>query len=246
MDRDTAVARIQQKLGFRADLVAPIQNALQDAQDELERGATLPWFLMQEDQTFTITPASPPTALPQQYPLPVNFIKEVDDQDGNLRYQMNTPGPQIFINKMDYKEAEIRFFGQNVVTYDEGVVIIPAEDTQFSPGTPIAYVLRQSTVRIYPGPDIVYNLLWSYYAHDQPLNGGNLTNQWLTYAPWLLIGKAGLLISQDTRDAEVMQYFAQILSGQPQLGIQGAIKDFLALMYERELGGRTYSMGARL
>lgn len=244
MDRDTAVARIQQAIGFRSDLVTPIQQALQDMQYEQENGATLPFFLQKQDQTFTITPAVPASATPQEYALPTGFLRDVDEQDGTLRYQVKVPGPQIFIEKMDYKFAEIRFFGKTVVTYDSGVVIVPAEDTQFSPGVPVAYVVRQSTVRIYPGPDITYNLLWSYYARDMALNGSNVTNQWLTYAPFLLIGEAGLYISRDIRNQQAQATFREMLDGRP--GQPGARARYLALLYEREESGRTYAMGSRL
>ena len=36
MNRDTAVARVQETLGFRSDLETVIQNRLQDAQIDLE------------------------------------------------------------------------------------------------------------------------------------------------------------------------------------------------------------------
>jgi hypothetical protein len=247
MDRDTMVARMQQKLGFRTDRTTECQNALQDVQDELERGGTLPFFLQQLDQTFTITPAVPKSATPQEYNLPVGFIRDVDEQDGTLRYQKASPGPQVFLEKMDYKNAELRFYGKTVVTYDQGVVIVPSEDTQFSPGTPVAYVVRTNKIRIYPGPDITYNLLWSYYAHDTPLNGSNVTNQWSTYAPYLLIGKAGMLVAGDMRDADAYGLFSKIVFGDPQIpGDVGALKQYLAFLFEREESGRTYAMGSRL
>jgi hypothetical protein len=246
MDRDTAVARIQQKLGFRSDLVTPIQNALNDAQLELENSQSLPWFLLQEDEPFTITPPSPATATPLQVTLPTGFIKESDDEEGNLRYQQQTPGPSVYIQKMDLKQADIYFFSRRLVWYDDNVEIIQAEDTNFTAGVPIAYVLRKNVVQIYPGPDQVYNLLWSYYTHDQALNGGNLTNQWLTFAPWLVIGRAGMLISADVRDSDAYAAFTAIVYGDMTKGIRGAEKDFLASCYERELGGRVYRMGGRL
>jgi hypothetical protein len=245
MDRDTAVARIQEKLGFRSDLVTNIQNALQDAQDELERGQSLPWFLLQEDQAFNLVAPVPAVATPLQVALPSGFIKEADDQDGNLRYQQQTPGPQVFLKKMDYKEAEIYFFSRRLAWYDQNIEIIQSEDTNFTAGTPIAYVLRESTARFYPGPDQNYSLLWTYYAHDAAVNGVNVTNQWLTFAPWLLIGRAGMLISQSLRDPDALAVFTSIVYGDPMKGIRGAEKDFLASCYERELGGRAYRMGGR-
>lgn len=244
MDRDTMVARIQEKLGFKQTLVSNIQGALQDEQDDLERGATLPWFLLQEDQPFTITPAVPATSTPQQYNLPTGFISEADDQDGNLRLQLTTPGPQIFIEKMDYREAEEFFFAQRQVWWDGEEVIIQGEDSPPVAGAPKAYVLRKNQVRIYPGPDKVYNLLWTFYAHDQRLDGGNVTNQWSTNIPWLLIGRAGLKMAMSLRDKDAASAFQLILGGGP--GFAGAEKTYLAMLYDREIGGRRYSMGRKL
>jgi hypothetical protein len=238
------VAKIQEKLGFRTTLVSNIQGALQDEQDELERGATLPWFLLQEDQTFTITPASPAVATPQQYTLPAGFISEADDADGNLRLQIQTPGPQTFIEKMDYREAEEFFFASRKVWWDGTEIVTQSTQAPPTPGQPKIYVLRKTQVRIYPGPDKVYNLLWTYYVHDIRLDVGNITNQWSTNIPWLLIGRAGLKMAMSTRDKDAATAFQQILAGSP--GFAGAEKTYLALLYDRELGGRRYSMGRKL
>jgi hypothetical protein len=244
MDRDTMVARIQEKLGFKQTLAPNIQSALQDEQDELERGATLPWFLLQEDQTFTITPPVPAVSTPQQYNLPTGFISEADDQDGNLRVQLTTPGPQTFVQKMDYRVAEEFFFGQRQVWWDGAEVIVQSATQPPTPGQPKVYVLRKNQVRIYPGPDKVYNMLWTFYAHDARLDGSNVTNQWSTNIPWLLIGRAGLKMAMSTRDKDAASAFQQILQGSP--GFAGAEKTYLAMIYDREIGGRRYNLGARL
>lgn len=238
MDRDTAVARIASKLGFRTDINTAIIAALQDAQDEMERGTTLPWFLIQEATTFTVTPPVPATAAPQEYALPTGYIKETDYRDGDLRYQQSVPGPMVFLERMDYTQAENYFFGRRLIKWNLNVEIIESEDTQFTPGTPLVYVIRKTTVRIYPGPDKTYNLLWDYYAHDAAVSGGNITNQWLTFSPWLLIAKAGLLVATDLRDAEALSYFQGLEAG--------ATRDHLAQIYERERGGRPQAMGSRL
>jgi hypothetical protein len=238
MDRDGAVQRIADKVGFRSDLTVKIQTALQDVQDELERATALPWFLIQENTPFSIVAPTPPTAAPQEYPLPTGFIRETDYHDGNLRYQQNVPGPTFFLEKMDLMPAENYFFGRRISRWNENIQIIVTEDTQFTPGIPMVYVLRERTVRVYPGPDKNYTYLWDFYAHDAVLVGGNLTNQWLTYAPWLLISKAGLLVATDLRDNEALQYFAGIE--------QNAMRSFAALEYERLRAGRAFAMGRRL
>lgn len=240
MDRDSAVSRIATKVGFRSDLTTNIQNALQDAQDELERKSSLPWFLIQENQPFVVNPTIPATATPIEIPLPSGFIKETDWQDGNLRYQLSPapPGPTVFLEKMDLLKAENYFFGRQTIRWNVNIEIIETMDTQFTPGAPYVYVLRRNTVRIYPGPDKVYNLMWDYYAHDVSLVGANLTNQWLTFAPWLLIAMAGILIASDLRDSEAISYFQGLE--------QRAQQSFLAEQIEREIAGRSFAMGRRL
>jgi len=238
MDRDGAVSKIANKVGFRTDITALIQTALQDTQDELERGAKLPWFLIKENTPFVVTPASPPVATPQEYPLPAGFIRETDYHDGNLRFQIHVPGPTLFMEKMDLMPAENYFFGRRISRWNENIEIIVVEDTQFTPGAPMVYVLRENTVRIYPGPDIVYNMLWDYYAHDTSLLGGNTTNQWLTFDPWLLIAKAGMLVATDLRDNEAIQYFSGLE--------QSSMRTAVAVEVERERAGRAFAMGRRL
>lgn len=252
MDRDTAVARIQDRLGFRTDLVATIQNALQDAQDELERGTSLPHWLWAQDTVFTLTPTVPPTPDPIEVALPAGFIRESMEQEGNLYYQLTGSLSKIFIQKMDFREAEEYFYSRRLVWWDGTAITVQSEGADPTPGAPKAYVLRQSTARFYPGPDKVYTLKWTYYKHDSALNGANVgdgtvtPNGWLTNAPWLLIGEAGLLVATTIRDGDGVDVFSRILNGDERTNTRGARKDYLATMYEREAGGRNYAMGARL
>jgi len=245
MDRDTCVSRMQDKLGFgRTDLTSKCIAALQDTQDDLESSGTLPFWLLQQDQTLTITPPVPAVATPLEVALPAGFIREPDDDDGNLRWQQYVPGPQVFLTKMDYKEAEIFFFNQRQVWWEGNNIVVQTTPPNPSPGVPKAYVLRKSTIRIYPGPDKVYNLTWSYYAHDSSLVGGNVTNGWTTNAPWKLIGEAGIKVAHDIRNADAYSAFQDILEGKP--GRQGASARYLSQLYEREVAGRNHAMGARL
>lgn len=244
MDRDTCVARMQQKLGFRTTLATACIAALQDTQDELERSSTLPWWILAEDVVFPITPSVPVSATPQQYALPTGFIRESDNQDGNLRYQQQVPGPQIFIQKMDYTAAEQFFFSQRKVWWDGSEIIVQSIAQAPVAGLPKIYVLRENVVRIYPGPDRNLNLLWTFYQKDTSLLSGNVTNGWTANAPWLLIGRAGLLVAGDIRDADAYSAFNVILDGTGKK--QGAEQEYLASIYSREVAGRNYSMGSRL
>lgn len=73
MDASQAIALIKQGLGFRTDLDAQIVQALNDAQDEFEGAATLPWFL--------VTSVAIPLAVgASSAPIPAGFIREVEDE----------------------------------------------------------------------------------------------------------------------------------------------------------------------
>ena len=63
-------------------------------------------------------------------------------------------------------------------------------DTYPGEGTPKAYALDNRYYRIFPTPDASYKLKHIYYKQDTSLST-NIENQWLKYAPFLMIGVAG-------------------------------------------------------
>jgi hypothetical protein len=224
-----AIAQIQQGLGWRSDKAVEILAALNFAQDEREQpGKTLPWYLLSEDQPLAVSSGV------QAVSLPTGFIKEVEERDGNLRYQPNATSRTLFLTKTSYENAEKFFFGDWRVedlsaTASVATVVI---------GAPRAYVLRSNTIRVYPKPDADYTLTWSYWSHDTDITSGSSTNQWLTYNPWVIVGEAGLKMAADLQNQAATQKFATIL--------QRAEMNLMASVVERELSGRRLAMGSRL
>jgi hypothetical protein len=179
--RDAAVVRIQRGLGFRTDQVDNIVEALQEAQRLLERGRTLPYFLLEEDQDIAVVADERSVALPER------FLREHPEERMHF---YDSAGALRFLEKMDFDYIHPSFVD---------------EDS----GQPTAYVLRKNTLEIFPLPDADYTLVWSYYKGAESL-ATNLENAWLEEeygAPEVLIGRAGMIVAADLTNATAFAKF---------------------------------------
>lgn len=179
MLRSVAVARIQRGCGFRSDQADNIILQLQESQRLLEKGRSLPKFLLQEDATLAVASGSGQTAFP------TGFLREKDGE--LLRYYDSAEEEYVFLEKL---------------TKDEGLSRFATVD----PGAPVAYIVRKAGIDILPARDTSYNLTWSYYKSADALTS-DIENAWLAYAPEVLIGHAGMAIAKDLRDAEATALF---------------------------------------
>lgn len=179
MLRSTAVSRIQRGLGFRTDLEDECISALQEAQREFERARTLPWFLVEEDQTLSVTSGTQTVALPD------GFLMEVED-DG-LHYTSTDAG-LVYLTKRPFDEAKLYY-----------------RDTDA--GEPLSYSLRKASLYVFPEPDTNYTLTWSYFKAADVLTS-DVENAWLENVPELLIAKAGLILAMDLENADSTKKFA--------------------------------------
>lgn len=231
MDGATAVAEVRQGLAWRGtDKDAEILSALNYVQDLREQGESLPWFLVAEDQSLTLTANS------QAVTLPTRFLAEREEREGNLRYRSSVSGSRtFFLKKMDYLAAEKYFFGDWQNNFD-----LDATTTSdaLSPGIPRAYVLRSTTLRIYPVPDQAYVLTWDYYKAADDIVANTSTNSWLTYAPWVIIGAAGWKLAQDLQNSVATDKFLKVKDS--------AEKALMEQIVRRGLDGRPIRMGSRL
>lgn len=185
MIRSLAVSRIQRGLGYRRDQEENIILALQEAQRLLERGTSLPYFLLQEDEALSITSGSAALSLPTR------FLREKTDERPHLTVSNST----YFLEKVDFDVATERF--QNVVS-----------------GKPLAYALRKASVLVWPTRDTTYTSYWSYYKGAVPLTS-NVENEWLEEeygAPEVLIGAAGLIVGRDLRIPQAVEIFTSMLA----------------------------------
>lgn len=185
------VAYVQQGLGFRTDQSANILTMATMVQyDELEKGTSLPRFLMVEDFTLNGTANNPNLAVPN------NFIREYMDE-GAVAYVDPTTQIKYFLNKKPYdwlyewsqgiEDAGGPLFGDTQLD-----LVLPA-------GVPGWYSLRNKTFFISPIPAINYQLFVTYYRHDVDpavlASGG--TNLWLTNAPGVLSNLVGIRMAED-------------------------------------------------
>jgi hypothetical protein len=186
MMRDDAVIRINDGLGFRAtghSLTDKIILRLQEAQRDLEKGKTLPPFLILEDETFTLPLGEHAVDLPD------NFIR-LDDNNLPHFTNFDTFLPTYLTYERDYSKAV-----QRLITMQR-----PGEPQQ-TVLAPRLFVIRSSTIDFLTTADRDYELTWNYYQAGALLTS-NIENLWLSEAPEWLIGEAGYRICRDARDED--------------------------------------------
>lgn len=189
MDRDTAVQRINDGLGFRPagnPLTDKIILRLQEAQRDLEKGKTLPQFLLQEDQPLALAAAAHTVAKP------TGFLRESDI--GRIHYTPTNSTSPIFLERKYFDDATL------------ANTRIPVE-----PRGPKIYVIRRTVIDFITVADRAYTLTWDYYKAADLLTT-NIENSWLLNAPEWLIGEAGLRLARDLRDKTAIELFTDILT----------------------------------
>lgn len=151
------------------------------------------------------------------------------------------PGDQmsrtVFLKKQTFEYAQIRYFGEWPYVYANTAGFLYDTSQNLPPGVPRDYVLHQQGVILYPPPDGVYYVSWCYWAQDAPQALGQ-TNQWLTYAPWVLIGDAAAKIAADLGN-QAAQQTAMNISG-------SAGTNMFKATVNRNEAGRRRSLGSRL
>jgi hypothetical protein len=199
MDRDTAVQRINQDLGFRQSGWAREQNIitmLQESQRNLEHGKTLPKFLLAQDATLALAAGSHTVAYPP------GFLRLSDDT--RLRYYGTAASVNqspTFLTEKKYIDA-VQAYGVTVPDMNTtSIQTVP-------PGAPKIYVFRPNNIDFITIADIGYTIYLDYYKSGDLLNS-NIENQWLkdpAGAEWL-IGDAGFRIASSLRDKDGMAVF---------------------------------------
>jgi hypothetical protein len=181
MLRSVAVTRIAEGLGFRVDQNDRIVLRMQEEQRDLERGKTLPKFLIREDATLT-------TVTNQAYvDLPSDFLRRADRLP---RYTALTTDISTDIPWRSYDAAYKAYADSDAAG-------------------PKVLVLRHDTIYIFPTPDRAYTITWDYYKKDTILSS-DVENLWLENAPELIIGGAGLRLAYDLRNKEAIAVFTNM------------------------------------
>lgn len=184
MTRDEAVALIKEGLGFKTAMDASIVNWMKSEQTNLENGPTKPWFLLSEEATYTTVIGE------RRIPLPPDFIGEYEE--GALYY---TPADEDEIPLVKESSEQLR-------------KIYPATNQ----GVPAAYSLTGNYFNIYPMPDAAYPIQMKYYQRGIVLNS-NIENEWLKWAPNILMGLAGSRVAASIRDWNAKKQFDEMYQG---------------------------------
>lgn len=182
-----ALQRVNDAIGFRPDghsLEAKIVLRFAEAQRDLEKGKTLPKFLLQEDQTLTLLAGTRSVALP------VGFLRESDES--LIRYTPSGTDEPVFLTRRFLIDA----INANIKNDDV-------------PTTPKVYVVRKSTINFVTAANITYTLTWDYYKSAE-LFALNAENEWLANAPEWLIGECGYRMAMDLRDANAVGLFDKL------------------------------------
>lgn len=184
MLRDLAVSIAARRIGFRTDtdVTDALTAELQAVQSELEGGVQLanggvflPWFLLTEIASNTSTPDEPRVLVP------ADFLMETDEGEAAL-WLVDTEGKDVALSKDAYAALHA---------------------ANPDPGQPKAYALVGQYFRLVPTPNAIYPLKIIYYAKDQDLST-NIENQWLKYAPELLMAKAIAKVAESLKDMELV------------------------------------------
>ncbi len=184
MDRDAVVTLIAQRLGKRGtSLDTEIVLELQQAQRIYELWPELPWFLSTKNTGLSTT------ADDNSVTLPSAFI--MADEDKGF-FITNTEGEQQRLTKNENSEAA-------------GTDFLGLADAAL----PEQYDIQAFELLLYPTPAAVHSLELNYFAQDTTLSTGAIENEWLKYAPDVLISEAGLQIARFNQFEASMQAFAQ-------------------------------------
>lgn len=182
MVRDDAIVLMQEVLGFRTGLNSTIIRHLKLAQQTLEEGPTLPWFLLSED-SYTTTVADEERIL-----VPSDMLAEEDDVV--LKYvPADTTEEEVDLIKDEYDVLRKNFRGAEA-------------------GPPEYYALVGKYFRIFPTPDDTYTLRMIYYKKADLLDS-NIENVWLANAPKVLMGSAGQTVAAAIRDVVAAAEFSR-------------------------------------
>jgi hypothetical protein len=189
---DELVARIKTRVSRHQDssLDAKIVVELAAAQESLEEGVTLPWFLLWQDQQEV-------TGIHESFSLTAytGFIRIADDEFG-LRV--------VDLTRTD--EQYVKLVRQD--TYDKLVRLSPGVADEVT--LPEAYYVHGSVAHIRKKQIVPRTYRLSYYKKDPTIPAAGATTLWSHYVGTLLLATAGIEVARHLRDKENVNYFESL------------------------------------
>lgn len=185
MNLSQAIVEVKRGLGYRTTLDSSITAAIQSVQRTLERGTSLPDFLLVYDAEITVTADTAAITLPER------FLRLHDDFE---MYYVDSDEGRVSLPIKN--EAEARSTYGSITDSTHGKV----------------WARRGNTAGILiPTPTQSATYYLTYYRGDVELTVGSQTNLWLTHLPDLIIGQAGMETLGSARDKDAVAYFQQRL-----------------------------------
>jgi hypothetical protein len=187
MNLTEALAEVKRGLGYRTTLDTSIVGAINSVQRALEKGVSLPDFLLAFDQPITVT------ANTEAITLPTGFIRMSDKYD---MYYIDSDGARQYLPRKEEQEARVAYSGVSDPTF------------------PRVWVRRSDTSGILvPSPSSSGTYYFTFYKAEPILSvGGTISNKWLDNLPDILIGTAGLQVTTGIGYKEGIDYFKQYLA----------------------------------
>lgn len=185
--RAQAIADIKRGMGYRATSDITILASLDQAQEQLETGKSLPEFLLVYDQIIAVT------ADVATFSLPEGFLRLHDDYE---LYYVDTDQGVVNVPLRNHGEALAAY---GYLDEDGSVNTRPRVWTRRG----------KTTGFMTPTPTEAFDLKLTFYKADaRPSTlGASDTNLWLTNMSEVLIGEAGMRASANARDPDGVALF---------------------------------------
>lgn len=185
--RAQAIADIKRGMGYRVTSDTTILASLDQAQEQLETGKSLPEFLLVYDAVIAVT------ADVATFSLPTGFLRMHDDYQ---LYYIDTDEGVVTVPLRQPGEALASYGYLN-------------EDGSVNTRPKVWTRRGKTTGFMTPTPTEAFDFLLTYYKADtRPSElGADETNLWLTNMSEVLIGEAGMRAASVARDPDGVTIF---------------------------------------
>lgn len=160
-----------------------ILYAIQAQQRDLEKGKSLPQFILEEDATITGAGGVSTAAIPS------DFIRLAEE---HVPVWTSASGSQS-------RELKIDSYG-----YLRGVWF------NSTVTNPVAMAIRKSTFKIFPTPSSSWTITYSYYKKQAVPSAPGDENAWMLNVPDLMINGAGMRFAADRQDQDAAKKFSTL------------------------------------
>ncbi len=184
------VSRIKYRLSRQQDssIDARIIAELVAAQEALENGTTLPWFLLTQQEYEAVGPHDNFSL--SNYP---DFLRISEDDYGFRVENLNSETGETLV-KLTRQDTY-----EKMITYSGGT----ADDTTF----PNTYCVLGTMIHVRMKQIVTRKYFLSYYRKDSTIPAAGNSTLWSINVPDLLAAEAGIMVAQYLRDNEAIKLF---------------------------------------